>query len=127
MGAKIGSPDWMIAKAKQVFSNATWSFKRCIEENIPIAFGTDSGTPHNFHGKQAYEFELLTKHGMTPIQALTAATKTASELMRKQDTVGSIEAGKFADIAAFDGDPTEDITAMTRCAFVMKGGVVYKG
>ena len=47
--------------------------------------------------------------------------------MRKQDTVGSIEAGKFADIAAFDGDPTEDITAMTRCAFVMKGGVVYKG
>ena len=127
MGEKIGTPAWAIEKAKTVFARATWGFKRCIEENIPIAFGTDSGTPHNFHGKQAYEFELLTKHGMTPIQALTAATKTASELLRKQDTVGSIEAGKFADIAAFDGDPTEDITAMTRCAFVMKGGVVYKG
>ena len=127
MGEKIGTPDWAIAKAKQVFERATWGFKRCIEENIPIAFGTDSGTPYNFHGKQTYEFELMVRYGMTPIQALTAATKTASELMRKQDTVGSIEAGKFADIAAFDGDPTEDITAMTRCAFVMKGGVVYKG
>ena len=124
MGEKIGTPAWAIEKAKTVFARATWGFKRCIEENIPIAFGTDSGTPHNFHGKQAYEFELLCRYGMTPIQALTAATKTASELMRKQDTVGSIEAGKFADIAAFDGDPTEDITAMTRCAFVMKGGVV---
>ena len=125
-GKEIGTPDWAIAKANTVFQHATHGFKRCIEENIPIAFGTDSGTPYNFHGKQAYEFELMCRYGMTPAQALTAATRTASELMRKQDSIGSIEPGKYADIAAFDGDPMTDITAMTRCSFVMKGGEVYK-
>ena len=125
-GKEIGSPDWMIAKAKQVYDHACHNFRRCIEENIPIAFGTDSGTPFNFHGKQAYEFQLMCENGMTPVQALTAATRTASQLMRKWDEVGSVEAGKFADVVAFDGDPMEDITAMTRCCFVMKGGEVYK-
>jgi len=125
-GREIGTPEWAIAKAKQVYERAAWGFARCIEEGIPVAFGTDSGTPYNFHGKQAYEFELMCSHGMSPVQALTAATKTASQLMRKQDEVGSIEKGKFADIAAFDGDPIADISAMARCTFVMKGGVVYK-
>ena len=68
----------------------------------------------------------MCENGMTPAQAITAATKTASQLMRKWDDIGSIEAGKFADVVAFDGDPMEDITAMTRCCFVMKGGEVYK-
>ncbi len=125
-GKEIGSPDWMIEKAKQVFDHATKGFKRCIEENIPIAFGTDSGTPFNFHGKQTYEFELMCQYGMTPAQAITAATRTASELMRKQDSIGSIEPGKYADIVAFDGDPMADIKAMNCCCFVMKGGQVYK-
>ena len=120
------TPDWAIAKANKVFQHATGVFKRCIEENIPLAFGTDAGTPFNFHGKQAYEFELMCRYGMTPAQALTAATRTSSQLMQKWDEVGSVEAGKYADIAAFDGDPMEDITAMTRCSFVMKGGEVYK-
>ena len=125
-GKEIGTPDWAIAKANKVFQHATGVFKRCIEENIPLAFGTDAGTPFNFHGKQAYEFELMCRYGMTPAQALTAATRTSSQLMQKWDEVGSVEAGKYADIAAFDGDPMEDITAMTRCSFVMKGGEVYK-
>ena len=125
-GKEAGTPDWAIAKAKQVYDRAHWGFTRCMEEGIPIAFGTDSGTPYNFHGKQAYEFELMVGWGMTPLQALTAATKTASELLRKQDEVGSIEAGKYADVVAFDGDPTEDIKVMTNCTFVMKGGEVYK-
>ena len=125
-GKEAGTPDWAIAKAKQVYDRAHWGCTRCMEEGIPIAFGTDSGTPYNFHGKQAYEFELMVGWGMTPLQALTAATKTASELLRKQDEVGSIEAGKYADVVAFDGDPTEDIKVMTNCTFVMKGGEVYK-
>ena len=125
-GKEAGTPDWAIAKAKQVYDRAHWGFTRCMEEGIPIAFGTDSGTPYNFHGKQGYEFELMVGWGMTSLQALTAATKTASELLRKQDEVGSIEAGKYADVVAFDGDPTEDIKVMTNCTFVMKGGEVYK-
>ena len=68
----------------------------------------------------------MCQYGMTPAQAITAATRTASELMRKQDSIGSIEPGKYADIVAFDGDPMADIKAMNCCCFVMKGGQVYK-
>ena len=125
-GREIGVPEWAVKKAETVFNTATGGFKRCVGDGITVAFGTDSGTPFNFHGKQAYEFELLTRYGMTVEQALAAATRVASQVLRKDDQIGSIEAGKFADIAAFDGDPREDITAMTRCSFVMKGGVVYK-
>lgn len=125
-GREIGVPEWAVKKAETVFNTATGGFKRCVNDGITVAFGTDSGTPFNFHGKQAYEFELLTRYGMTVEQALTAATRVASEVLRKDAEIGTIEAGKMADIAAFDGDPREDITAMTRCDFVMKGGVVYK-
>lgn len=125
-GPEIGTPDWMIAKAKQVYERHQWGFTRCMEEGIPIAFGTDSATPFNFHGKQTYEFQLLTEFGMTPAQALQTATKTASELLRMNTQIGSIEAGKFADIVAFDGDPMADITAMNNCCFVMKDGAVYR-
>ena len=96
-GKEIGTPDWAIAKAEYVFGNATRNFKRCLDEGVKIAFGTDSGTPYNFHGKQTYEFELMVKYGMTPTQALMAATKGSSELMRKDHEIGSIEPGKFAD------------------------------
>lgn len=125
-GARIGTPQWAIDKANQVLSTHQNGFRRCLEEGIPIAFGSDAATPYNFHGAQAKEFGYLCEFGMTPIQALTAATKTASALLRKQDTIGSIEVGKLADIAAFDGDPREDISCMCRCTFVMKDGVVYK-
>ena len=125
-GKEIGTPDWAIAKAEYVFGNATRNFKRCLDEGVKIAFGTDSGTPYNFHGKQTYEFELMVKYGMTPTQALMAATKGSSELMCKDHEIGSIEPGKFADVVAFDGDPIADVKALTSCSFVMKGGEVYR-
>ena len=125
-GREVGTPDWAIAKAQRCFEHAEWVFHRCLEEGIPIAFGTDCGTPYNFHGKQGFEFELMVNWGMTPLQALTAATKTASELLRRNDTVGSIEAGKYADVAAFDEDPRINIKTLARCVFVMKGGEVFK-
>lgn len=125
-GREIGTPEWAIKKAETVFARATGGFARCMEEGIPICFGTDAATPYNFHGKQAYEFELMNRYGMPVLETLKCATKVNAEMMRKYDTVGSIEPGKFADIAAFDGDPREDITCMTRCVFVMKGGKVCK-
>ncbi len=127
MGAEAGIPQYMVDKAKQVMENHKKGMAKARAAGVRVAFGTDSGTPYNFHGKQGYEFQLMYEFGMSPLETLTAATKTASVLIRRKDTVGSIKAGKFADIAAFDGNPLEDIKSMTRCEFVMKDGVIYKG
>ncbi len=125
-GASIGTPEWAIKKAEQVLSTHRNGFQKARAAGVKIAFGTDAATPFNFHGKQGYEFELLQGFGMTALEALTAATKTASELVRKSHEIGSIEAGKLADIAAFETDPREDIKAMEKCCFVMKDGVIHK-
>ena len=117
---------WMVKKADLCLQNHGEHLKKMISMGINIGFGTDSGTCFNRHGEQALEFELMTRCGFTPIQTLLAATKVNSRLLKWDDRIGSIEEGKLADIAAFDGDPLKDITAMTRCAFVMKDGVVYK-
>ena len=68
----------------------------------------------------------MVKYGMTPAQAIRSATSTAAELLGMQDKVGTIEAGKFADIVAVPGDPLRDVTELEKVNFVMKGGVVYK-
>ena len=68
----------------------------------------------------------MVKFGMTPVQVIQAATEEAARLMGWQDRVGSIEAGKFADLVAVQGDPTADITELERVKFVMKGGHVFK-
>jgi imidazolonepropionase-like amidohydrolase len=91
---------------------------------VKIAFG--SGVGPFPHGTQTKEFEFMVKFGMTPVQAIRAATIDAAQLMGWQDRVGSIEAGKFADIVAVEGDPTSDITELERVKFVMKGGHVFK-
>ena len=68
----------------------------------------------------------MVRWGMTPAQAIRSATSVASELMDMQDTVGSIEAGKYADIVAVPGDPLADITLLEKLDFVMKNGVIHK-
>jgi imidazolonepropionase-like amidohydrolase len=96
------------------------SFRRALARGIKIAFGTDVGPfPH---GTQAKEFEYMVRFGMTPAQALHAATEVAAELMNWQDRIGSVEKGKFADLIAVSGDPLADITELERVKFVMKGG-----
>jgi len=96
------------------------SFRRALARGVKIAFGTDVGPfPH---GTQAKEFEYMVRFGMTPVQALHAATSVAAELMSWQDRIGSVEKGKFADLVAVSGDPLADITELERVKFVMKGG-----
>jgi imidazolonepropionase-like amidohydrolase len=68
----------------------------------------------------------MVKYGMTPVQAIRSATLTAAELLGMQDKLGTIEAGKYADIVAVPGDPLRDVTDLEKVNFVMKGGVVYK-
>lgn len=106
------------------------SFKKALAAGIKIAFGTDAGPfPH---GTQAIEFEYLVKYGMTPLQAIQAATLNAARVMNAYDrknwskTVGAIDPGKYADIIAVAGNPLDDIKQLEQVKFVMKGGVVYK-
>jgi imidazolonepropionase-like amidohydrolase len=100
------------------------SFKRKVAAGAKITFGTGVGPfPH---GTQAKEFAQMVKCGQTPVQALQSATSIASELMGWQDRVGSIEAGKFADLVAVSGDPIADITELERVKFVMKDGQIVR-
>jgi imidazolonepropionase-like amidohydrolase len=92
---------------------------------VKIAFGTDAGG-FDWNIDPAKEFALMVKYGMTPTQAIRSATMTGAELLGMQDKIGSLEAGKMADIVAVPGDPLKDITVLEKVNFVMKNGVVYR-
>jgi len=100
------------------------SFRRAVAAGVKVAFG--SGVGPFPHGTQNKEFEYMVKFGMTPPQAIRAATLEAAQLMGWQDRIGSVEPGKFADLVAVAGDPIADITELERVKFVMKGGLVFK-
>lgn len=93
-----------------------------IKSGVKIAYGTDIG-----EGDHAMEFGLLIANGMAPMDAIKAATSTAAELIGDSADIGSVQAGRYADIVAVDGDPLSDVGAFERVGFVMKGGVVVKG
>jgi len=102
------------------------TFRRALKAGVKIAFGTDAGG-FDWNINPAVEFELRVKYGQTPAEALRSATVTASELLGMHKDIGTIEAGKLADIVAVKGNPLTDITFLEHVDFVMKGGVVYKG
>jgi imidazolonepropionase-like amidohydrolase len=102
------------------------AFQKALKKGVKIALGTDAG---GFDWKainQAKEFEYYVQYGMTPMQAIRSGTVVPAELLGWGDKVGTIEAGKWADITAVGGDPLKDITELQKVVFVMKGGVVYK-
>ncbi len=100
------------------------SFRKALAAGVKVAFG--SGVGPFPHGTQTKEFEYMVKFGMTPAQAIRAATSEAALLMGWQDRVGSVQGGKFADLVAVAGDPIADITELERVQFVMKDGRVFK-
>jgi imidazolonepropionase-like amidohydrolase len=91
---------------------------------VKIVFGTDVGAFE--HGTSAREFVRMVEYGMKPLDAIRTATVRSSELLRLERDLGTIEAGKFADVIAVEGNPLEDIGTLSRVAFVMKAGQVYK-
>jgi imidazolonepropionase-like amidohydrolase len=99
-------------------------FRNALRSGVKIAFGTDAGTYE--HGTNAKEFGYLVARGMSPAAALRSATQTDAQLLGIADRLGTIEAGKLADIVAVPGDPLDDIHATEHVVFVMKDGVVYK-
>jgi len=100
------------------------ALEKAVPAGVKIAFGTDAGVSK--HGRNADEFELLVKHGMTPMQAIAAATVNAADLLGLAKEVGSIEPGKSADIIAVSGDPLKDVRVLKSVGFVMRAGVVHK-
>lgn len=101
------------------------SLRKAVPKGVKIAFGTDAGVSK--HGRNADEFELMVKYGMTPAAALQAATVNAADLLGLQAEVGTIEPGKRADLIAVDGDPLVDVTVLKRVPFVMKDGREFTG
>jgi len=115
----------MIAvKAKAIGPVMKGTFKKAYEAGVKIAFGTDSGVSR--HGDNAHEFVLMVEAGMPPMKAIQSATRVASELLGIDDVLGTVEAGKLADLVAVPGNPLDDISVMEAVSFVMKDGKVYK-
>lgn len=100
------------------------ALKKAVPAGVKIAFGTDAGVSK--HGRNADEFELMVKFGMTPATAIQAATVNAAELLGIADQAGSLEPGKSADVIAVQGDPLDDVTVLKKVTFVMKEGRVHK-
>src|SRR5271165_1440560 len=102
------------------------AFQLALKKGVKIVLGTDAGGFDWRELNEAKEFEYYVNYGMTPMQAIRTATTTAAELLGWSDKMGSIEAGKWADIVAVSGDPLKDITELQRVKFVMKSGAVFK-
>ena len=121
---KIGTPAELIAKAREVMPAARKNVARAFAAGVKVGFGTDAAVYP--HGLNAHEFAVMVKLGLTPLQAIQAATINDADLLGWSDKVGTIESGKWADIVAVDGDPLADVTTLERVKFVMKGGEVVK-
>ena len=121
---KIGTPAELIAKAREVLPAARKNVARAFAAGVKVGFGTDAAVYP--HGLNAHEFAVMVKLGLTPLQAIQAATINDADLLGWSDKIGTIEPGKWADIVAVDGDPLADVTTLERVKFVMKGGEVMK-
>ncbi|HYK49899.1 MAG TPA: amidohydrolase family protein [Terriglobales bacterium] len=120
-GLSQGRDPVSFAKGVAIVKEQGPAFHRALAHHLKIAYGIDDDP--DFVSK---EFGALVSGGMTPIDALRAATMNGAELLGRSSEIGTLEPGKFADVVAVDGDPLADITVMEKVVFVMKGGEVYK-
>ena len=120
----LNIPAHQVEREKAMQGTQERAFKIALAQGLPIAFATDAGVfPH---GENAREFKLRVGLGQSPMAAIEGATRIAAEAIGWGDRVGTLQAGRYADLIAVAGDPLADISELERVQFVMRGGVVYK-
>jgi imidazolonepropionase-like amidohydrolase len=120
-----GFPEEILRKNDETTEAQRQVFRKAVAAGVKIAYGTDSGIyPHADAAKQ---LPYMVTYGMTPVQAIQSATIEAARLIGWENRIGSLAAGKYADIVAVDGDALADLNTFMQPSFVMKGGVIYKG
>ena len=121
-GVAIHIPASELERNRRIKDTEIGGFKRALAAGIPIGFATDAAVIK--HGDNARELALRVSLGEAPMRSIVSATSLNAEIMGWSDRVGSVEAGKFADLIAVTGNPLQDITELQRVRFVMKGGAI---
>ena len=117
-------PPEFVAKAERIMTAQLRNFRKAVEAGVKIGFGTDIGVCA--FGRNAREFRLMVENGVTPMQAIRAATVVNAELLGMAEQLGSVRRGKLADLIAVRGDPLADVRVLEDVRFVMKQGAIYK-
>lgn len=126
-GIGSGIPTDVVEKAEEAIESQRATCRKALGSGVRIAMGTDAGTPYNRHGENAQELVALVSLGMSPMDAIRATTIRGAELLGMADRLGTVEAGKTADILVIDGDPLEDISLLCtpeRITMVLQNGEI---
>jgi len=124
-GTANGTEQESLDKEKMIGLKQRQTFRRAVRAGVPMLFGTDAGVYP--HGDNARQFAKMVEWGMTPLQAIQAATRNAAMALNREGEVGAIAPGRWGDIVAVDGDPLKDVRTLEHPAAVIKGGKLVKG
>ncbi len=125
-GLAAGIPEFMVRKSETVAAHHLASFQRATQAGVSIAAGADSGTPFNPHGSLLPELELMIKHGMSPLEAIRAATVVAAQALGLENETGRVAPGLAADLVAVVGEAAERIQALADVRLVLARGAMIK-
>ena len=124
VGTREKWPEEYLRKNRETTDIQRAGFTKAVKMGVKIAYGTDSGVYP--HGDNAKQFAYMVRYGMTPMQAVQSATIRAAELLGKEETLGSVQSGRFADLVAVKGDPIQDIRVLENLTHVMKDGKLVR-
>lgn len=126
-GDRPGIPDWILEKSKETQADAMLSIRKAYEAGVPIAMGTDAATPYNFHGENAMELYYMSQAGISAMDCIVASTKNAARALGWQSRLGTLEAGKLADLLIVRKNPLDDLRSLAdrgNIEYVFQGGKV---